>query len=1061
MEELTIRLLGAPLIEIGGQPIYVDTRKATALLAYLALREGVHRRETLATFFWPELNERKAKGALRRTLSTLKRGLGLAAESLQSDRRSITLLRNDQVWVDVAHFEGELASCQTHGHAINEPCVPASLRSIPTELRGAWTASVARCVEALTEAVALYRGDFLAGFTLRDSEEFDEWQLFHAEHLRQQVIGALEGLVVWHGGNQEYEEAFLYARRWLALDSLNERAHRELMRLYVWDGQRNAALRQYSECVRVLESEIGVPPDDETEALHKRIRSGQEETRRALLIPATDHTVERRPFDKLRAPHHNLPTELTPFVGRELELTKIADLLLDDPNRRLLTLTGLGGIGKTRLALQVASEQLDAFPDGVFFVSLVAALTNQALISNVAQALQLTFDKNNQKGKPLSQLVGYLSDKEMLLVVDNFEQLLPHGCDVLAAIMQQAAEVKLLVTSRQRLALRGEWVVEVASLPVPNAHSYERSTEKIDQYSAVELFVQETERIRGEFDITERNPADVGRIVRLVGGIPLAIELAAAWTRLLSCAEIAAELEHTLDFLADSGLKVPTRHRSLRIVFEHTWARLTVREQDVLRRLSVFAGDFPRQAAQQVAGATLPLLLSLMDKSLLRRTPVGRLEMHPIVRQYAAEKLSFLQNETQKAHATYYLVLSEQAKPEFDGAEVEKWLDTLATEQDNLRAALTWSLAHAPEMALRMTAGIWRFWDIRAHWQEGRSWLVSVLAKTASNENSVERGEVLLGAARFALHQGENETARERFSQAEATFNALGDKKNLSRTLSEMGPLSWRLGESATAQSYLEESLNLSRQIGDRQQVARILTSLGILAWQRSDYTVAQVLLEEGLALKREFDNSRDIAISLSHLGLLVHEQGHHLAAQRRFNESLQIFRKIGHKIGIALELCHLGSVATVLGALQTAQTHYHKAVIILEEVNDQWYMGFALSGLADGKLLSGMISEAQALYKKSLSLAQKTNNDNITISSLVGLAKSLNAPEGTQDAVRVLAAAKAFQTAKEVKMLTPAPHFCEEALASARTILDEAAFDAAWAEGAAMTIEEAIDYVL
>ena len=238
MQQLTIRLLGAPLIEVGGKPIYVDTRKATALLAYLAMRDGPQRRETLAVFFWPELDERKARGALRRTLSTLKRGLGLAAESLRSDRRNITLRRNDQLWVDVTHFEHQLASCQTHGHGINEPC--------------------AACAEALTEAVALYRGNFLAGFTLRDSEEFDDWQRLNAEHLRQQVLDALERLVLWHESCQEYEEAFLYVRRWLALDPLNERAHRELMRLYVWDGQRNAALRQYSECVRVLQSELGV-----------------------------------------------------------------------------------------------------------------------------------------------------------------------------------------------------------------------------------------------------------------------------------------------------------------------------------------------------------------------------------------------------------------------------------------------------------------------------------------------------------------------------------------------------------------------------------------------------------------------------------------------------------------------------------------------------------------------------------------------------------------------------------------------------------------------------------
>ena len=671
-------------------------------------------------------------------------------------------------------------------------------------------------------------------------------------------------------------------------------------------------------------------------------------------------------------------------------------------------------------------------------------------------------DKNNQKGEPFAQLVAYLSHKEMLLVLDNFEQLLPDGCEVLTTIMQQAAEVKLLVTSRERLALPGEWVVEVTSLPVPDADIYERSDEKIDEYSAVELFVQETKRLRGEFDITEGNREDVGRIVRVVGGIPLAIELAAAWTRLLSCAEIAAELAQTLDFLAGSGLRLPARHRSLRVVFEHTWARLTVREQDVLRRLSVFAGDFPHQAAQQVAGATLPLLLSLMDKSLLRRSSSGRLEMHAIVRQYAAEKLSSLENETRNAHATYYLALSERAKPELSGTQANKWLDRLAIEQDNLRAALTWSLTHAPEMALQLASTTWDFWDIRAQWHEGRSWIDRVLAKTASNENSYARGELLLGAARFALHQGENETARIRLSQAKANFDALGDKKNLSRTLSELGRLSWRVGEYAAAESYLEETLKLSRQIEDDAQVARVLGNLGFLAWRRSDYTVAQAFLEESLALKQEL-GSQEIGTALNNLGLVAEAQGNYLAAARYFNKALEIFRKEGNQWGIAVELYNLGNVACAKGALQTASTQYQKALEQFEEQGSKWSISDALCGLADVELLSGpsRIKKAQTLYKKSLTLAQTLNKHEAIISTVVGLAKSLEAPKRTQDAVRVLAAVKAFQTAKEARMATTARRLYEEALADARTILDEPAFEAIWAEGSAMTIEEAIEYVL
>jgi DNA-binding SARP family transcriptional activator/predicted ATPase len=599
---LRLTLFGPPQVaRADGSAITFRSRKHLALLLYLAVEQRhSSSRDTLLALLWPEADEQAARNNLRVALADLRRRLGGdAAALLQTTRHTVQFDPAGDHALDVLAFRALLDASHAHTHGALETC--------------------AACLARLEQAAELYRGEFLHGFSLPDSSAFEEWALVVREQLQQAALEALSTLADAYEQQGNHARQVVYARRQLVLEPWHEQAHAQVMRGLWASGQRGAALEQYEACRRILADELGLEPSPELAALAEQLRT-------AAPPPA--------PATEFAAPHarHNVPVELTEFVGRTGELQQILRQL-QDPTCRLLTITGLGGIGKTRLALAAAQAILDSleaaqnnptsdlqyppFSDGIYFVPLAGLepinQIEQLLATTIAETVQLPLSG----AAPTTQLIHALHDKAMLIVLDNFEHLTA-AAPFVSALLQGTRSIKLLVTSRTRLNIRGEYLVSLDGLELPPMEMLARPevnvTKELAAYDATHLFVRRAQAIASHVGVDRATGRAIVRICHLLQGLPLGIELAATWIRLLSCADIVIEIQRNLDFLDNTLADALPQQRSLRAVFSHSWRLLSTPEQQYLRRLALFHGGFTRSAAAAVASATLPHLAALLDK---------------------------------------------------------------------------------------------------------------------------------------------------------------------------------------------------------------------------------------------------------------------------------------------------------------------------------------------------------------------------------------------------------------------------------------------------------------
>jgi predicted ATPase/DNA-binding SARP family transcriptional activator len=985
MSPLSFSLLGSPRLTRDGVPLHLHSRKCMALLAYLAVTDSIHTRAPLAVLLWPESNTKRAQNALRSTLSFLRRALDGAW--LVVDREAVGLDGTHRLAVDVVRFRDLLQRCRRHGHPVQETC--------------------AECWPLLEEAVELYRGDFMDGFTLRDSPQFDDWQSLQTEALRRDLAGALERLAEGHAARGDVGRGIDCARRWLSLDSLNEPAHRALMRLYAWSGQQAAALGQYEACERTLQEELGVPPSAETVDLYTDIREGRTPQLRAH-APA--------PLRGRAEPRHNLPSQPTPFVGRVPELSKIAGFLAD-PSCRLLTVVGHGGVGKSRLAIQAAEAQVGAFADGAWFVPLAPLSSVDLLASAIVDALPVS---SFGSVDPRVQLLNTLREKRVLLLLDSFEHLL-EGATLVTEMLDSAPGLKVLVTSRERLNLRGEWLFPLRGMRAPvdgDTVLSEGAVATLEDYSAVRLFVQCARRAWPDFSLASAEASGAVRICQLVGGMPLAIELAAPWVRMMPCREIAREIEENLDFLTTALRDMPPRHRSMRAVFDHSWRLLSAEERDALSRLSVFRGGFRREAAEAAVGASLPLLSALVDKSWLRSAPSGRYEMHELIRHYTDKKLQIEnlnaesseggQRESERArdrHSSYYATFLAEREGRLKGHRQREALQQILADIDNVRTAWRWAVDRGDADAIgQCVDALWYLSDLRGWHLEvketfGRAAarLEELLCLGGDRAPSEQAGLtfVLAQVLSRRAHQCNRLGLREQaVALCEESLALLAQTAHSARQQREYVwakyVLGWTLlgcGDVPRAHQLAQEALDHSKAADDRWTCTYALYLLGVTAHMQGRYPEAQQLLQQGIAIADDIGEARNKAWGLLGLGGYVSDEGEYRRAEALTREGLRILQELGDRVGTTYALLYLGEVAIALRDYALARRCFQDSLAIANETDSvRYFEAWSLNGLAAIALALGHYAEARRIFTDSVRICEDVGVPSVTVTALTGL---------------------------------------------------------------------------
>ena len=763
-----------------------------------------------------------------------------------------------------------------------------------------------------------------------------------------------------------------------------------------------------------------------------------------------------------------LPFQPTAFVGRVTELAEI-DVLLADPACRLLTLMGPGGIGKTRLAFEVAARQMERFPDGVAFVPLVSVGTPSQIVSAIGSSLNLS---SSSQADPREQLLTYLRNRHTLLLLDNFEHLLERA-EIVSEILSAVPRVKIIVTSRERLNLSAEWLFDVGGLsyPLGDPSSFE-SPKDVADYSAVQLFIQRATQMQPTFPLTNATLAMIVRICQHIAGMPLAIELAAATLRVLSLAEIEQEILANLDTLTTKLRNVPARHRSLRAVFNHSWNLFSEPEQALFSRLAVFRGGCTAAAAVQVAGATLPTLMKLVDKSLLQPVMAKghtepRFALLEPVRDYALEKLAAQEDADalRRAHASYYLALAEAAAAHWSTPTVDSWLAQLDADYENLRAALQWARDGDPTIGLKLAVALRRFWRSRGYLGEGRVWFEELLALQNNMSDAVAtaaRLQALDAAAWLAVDQYDYARASQLFEQSRNLRRALGVDEGETQLLVNQAMQARAMGQYQRATELLEDAVARHRALGDRGSLSSgglgySLGFLGQVRREQGDFATAAALLNECLELHRGLEDREGVAHSLLNLSDLARDQGNVAGVRMYCEQCLTMFRELGSQWAIGFALNNLALAEYVDGNLVGAFNLAEESVSLFRRIPSEGSLAEVLITQGHILLAQGKAAAAYSTLSEALRFAWAVGPRLFVAASLEGLA-SVVAEHGQDDlAVRLLSAASTLRA----EMGTPIrpvdqPTF-ERALRVARSTLEPETFAAVWSEAETWSLDQII----
>ena len=1029
--QVHIYLLRPFCIEQKGNSVHLPTRKAESLLAYLVLHPGIHSREKLATLFWADSSDASARGSLRKALNFIRRHLG--NETILADREHVQLNPDFDLYCDAVELERQVSRFL----AVQNP-------------------------EVHEMDFELYQNELLTDF-------YEDWIFKEREHYHQLYIKALLHSIQILRAQSEYDIAIQYAKKLLIHDSTNEQAHQHLMFCQITLGDRNGALQQYEVCKQILQRELGVEPRSETHALYSWIVQSASDS------PSLSSRIT------------NLPIPVSSFVGRAHELAVIKEML---SNARLVTLTGVGGSGKTRLAIRVATDLISSYKNGVWWVDF-SSLSNAPLVPQaVAKSLGI---RESRQQALLESIIGFLQKKELLLVLDNCEHLVEACAQISNDLLTRCSHLKILATSREALRINGENVFSVPAFPTPKTDEIS-IVELLLEYESVRLFVTRARATQRYFVFDDRTALSVAQICRRLDGIPLAIELAVARLSTMSLEQIVGQLNDVFRLLIGRSRITLPRQQTLQATIDWSYDLLSEEEKILFRRLAVFMGGWSLEAAETICvdnrlqiSNVVDLLTSLVEKSLvIADTFGGQVRYHFLetIRQYAQEKLSACaETETMRnRHLDFFVTLAEYTKLKLKSAERVTYKHQLEVEHDNLRSALRWSLdgptRDRVEMGTRIACALEPFWKYQGSYREGRAWLDKSLDLLDASEisSSLLYAKTLYAAGHLATFQEDFARARLLLEQSVALYRSnepldirslaaaltmlamatplenldlaydlsveavrlclpLGPDgtPELARSLFWAGHFAYQKGDYNTAQSFAEKSRALWQQVDYKLECAAPVSTLGHISVRRKDYASAQTYYEESLRLWQAAEDGWAIATLVSWLGDLERIVGNYGEAGRRYRESLKMWRDMGVEQQVGLDLRDLGLV-------EMHQGHYDRALKLLKE------------SLPLLKLFSVDTSKATSIALNLAGLSEIARQRNQP-----GLAgRLLGAAEAMVDSMRDPSGMVWFDTFGFNLGFDSMDEY-ERLRAAGHQRLDKAA----WLEGKAMTIDQAIKCAL
>lgn len=976
MSTIHLRFFGSGVaLDSRGQPVPMRSRKQLALLAYLATEHAIaHSRERLMALFWPEETTAVAQNNLRVTLSRLRELAGKlvvadtpAKELLISDRSTVQF---NPVWIDSAdinRFLRLLEQTRRHDHPLRNAC----------DL----------CQAALRTAVALVQGAFLEGLGLEECPVFEEWLVMQRERLHLLVLEAYSDLTTFAEAKGDLTAGRDFAQHQIELDPLREPAYRQLMRILVKQGERSLALATFERCRTVLREELGLDPEVETFALH------------GLLLGEG----EGRATSASGAPvRHRLPQQLTPFIGRERELAQL-EARLSNPTYRLVSIVGPGGIGKSRLAQQVALQLLNRFADGLYFVPLAQVLMVESLPAAIAEAVGLTFAAGQQS--PAEQLCEMIGSKQMLLVLDNFEHLIA-GASLLLDLVRRSPRLVLLVTSRERLNLQAEDLFELQGLPTP--------VDVIDaegaSFAAVRLFVDRAHRLDKQFELRAEQLPHVVRICQLVEGFPLAIELAATWLGDLTCEEIVAELTTGLDRLETTLGDVEPQHRSLRAVFNSSWRLLATGERQTLAQLAIFRGGFNVDAARAVANASPSLLSSLRNKSLLRPAGSRRYDMHALVHQFSAEFLaasSFREN-VRNAHCHYFINLLEEKTVALDTREAGLASKIIALDWENVM--LAWQTAAAQvklPLLRRALEGLVRFCDLRSLYQEIEMLLAAAMTAVDQAEASAPdatpclelRCRLLTALAYFAECRHEYEQTVELSQRALTLAHQLNDEALIVGVYLNQAKAFELVSNHHQGLALAEKTLEIAQTEGLELEAGVCLELIGYNAYALGDYPRSRETYQRLVDFhERTGRLELPTRLAISILSQIALEQGHYERGLYYSQLFLERSEATDDRVNIAYAHDYLARAWAQLGDYGRSLTAATNCQVRAEILGDTLVRQRALIRKAYAHRQAGAADQAVAYAGEAVALARVASVPRLLANALVQLAEAQMALAQQQD---------------------------------------------------------------